>query len=135
MPFDEEPPAVIAENSKSCFRNLSFAIQELKRLEKLQCVKQVSREDCKVIMPFTVVYSNKLRLVMEVSRHINPFVTKCKVKLDSLEDFAFMVKEGDFVAVDDLDLGYWHVPLHPSQSSLFGVSIYDQVEKKILFYH
>ena len=38
------------------------------------------------------------------------------------------------MAVDDLDSGYWHVPLHPSQCSLFGVSIYDQVEKKTLYY-
>ena len=64
----------------------------------------------------------------------SPFVTKHKVKLDSFEDFAFMLKEGDYLAVDDLDSGYWHVPLHPSQSSLFGVAIYDQVEKKTLFY-
>ena len=51
-----------------------------------------------------------------------------------LEDFAFFIVEGDFVAVDDLDSGYWHVPLHPLQSSLFGVAIYDQEQKKTLFY-
>ena len=43
--INEEPPAVFAENNKCCIQNISFAIQELKRLEKLQCVKQVSRED------------------------------------------------------------------------------------------
>ena len=71
--------------------------------------------------------------VLDATRHINPFVTKHKVKLDSLECFAFLVKKEDFVAVDDLDLGYWYVPLHPLQSSLFGVAIYDQVERKTLF--
>ena len=85
VPFDEEPPAVFAENNKSCIQNMSFAIQELKRLEKLQ----VSKEDCKVIMPLSVVYSNKLRLVVDASQHINPYVTKCKVKLDSLKDLHF----------------------------------------------
>ena len=51
----------------------------------------------------SVVFSNKLCLVVDASRHINPYMTKCKVKLDSLDNFAFMVKQGDFVAVDDLD--------------------------------
>ena len=81
-------------------------MQELKRLEKLQCVRQVSWEDSRVIMPLSVVYSNKLRLVVDTSRHINPYITKCKNKLDSLDNFAFMVRQGDFVAVDDLDSGY-----------------------------
>ena len=76
-------------------------------------------------MPLSVVYSNKLRLVVDASRHINPYITKHKVKLDSLEDLAFLVKKEDFVAVDKLDLGYWHVTLHPSQSSLFVVAIHD----------
>ena len=79
VPFDEDQPDVFAENNKSCLRNMPFAIQELKRLEKLQCVKQVSREDCKVIMPLSVVNSNKLRLVVDTSCHINPYVTKRKV--------------------------------------------------------
>ena len=54
-------------------------------------------------MPISVVFSYKLHLVVDTSRHINPYVTKRKVKLYLLDDFAFMVKQGDFVAVDDLD--------------------------------
>ena len=59
VPFDEDPLDVFAENNKSCLRNISFAIQELKRLEKLKCVKQVLREDCKVIMPLSMINSKK----------------------------------------------------------------------------
>ena len=33
VPFDTKPPPAIAKNNKSCFRNKSFAIQELRRLE------------------------------------------------------------------------------------------------------
>ena len=106
VPFDENPLEVFAEDNKSCLRNTSFAIQELKRLEKLQCVKQVLREDCKVIMPLSIVYSNKLRLVVDASRHINPYITKKKVKLDLLKEFAFLVENKEFVAVDSLDSGY-----------------------------
>ena len=63
--FDKEPLSAFGKNYKSCLRNLQFAVQEIKRLKKLQCVKQVAREDCKVIMPLSVVYSNKLRLVVD----------------------------------------------------------------------
>ena len=84
-------------------------------------------------MPLSIVYSNKLRLVVDASRHINPYITKKKVKLDLLKEFAFLVENEEFVAVDDLHSGYWHVPLHPLQSSLFGVAIYDQEEKKTLY--
>ena len=71
---------------------------------------------------------------MDATRHINPYVTKRKVKLDSLDDFAFMVRQGDFLAVDDLDSGYWHVPLHLRQHYLFSVLIYDEAEKKTHYY-
>ena len=74
----------------------------------------MSKEEC-LILPLLVVYSNKLRLVVDASRHINPFVTKRKVRLNLLDDFAFLVQEGDYLAVDNLDSGYLHMPKHPSQ--------------------
>ena len=106
VPLDKEAPKAMTKNNKSCLRNLQFAVQELKRLKNLQCVKQVSKEDFRVILLLSVVFSNKLRLVVDTLRHINPYITKRKVKLDYLEDFSFMVRQGDFVAIDDLDSGY-----------------------------
>ena len=47
------------------------------------------------------------------------------MRLDSLDDFAFLVNRGDFVAVDDLDSGYWHVPLARHQQHFFSCSIYN----------
>ena len=42
-------------------------------------------------------FSNKLQLVVDASRHINLYVKKRKVKLDSLDDFSFLVQERDFL--------------------------------------
>ena len=75
----------------------------------------MSKEDCLIILPLSVAFSNKLRLVVDASCHINPYVTKRGVKLDSLDKFSFLVQKDDFLAVDDLDSGYWHVQLHLSQ--------------------
>ena len=44
------------------------------------------------------------------------------------------MQKDDFLAVHNLDSGNWHVPLHPSQYPLFGVSIYDELEKKTNYY-
>ena len=54
--------------------------------------------------------------------------------MDSLDKFSFMVQKDDILAVDNLDSGYWHVPLQPSQYPPFGVSIYDELEKKTHYY-
>ena len=72
--------------------------------------------------------------MVDASRHINPYVTKRGVKLNSLDEFFFLVQKGDYLAVDDLDSSYWHVVMHPSQYPLFGVSIYDKLEKKTHYY-
>ena len=68
---------------------------------------------------------------MDASRHINPYVTKRRIRLDSSDKFSLLVQKDDFLVVIDLDSGYWHVALHPS---LFGVSIYDESEKNTHYY-
>ena len=60
--------------------------------------------------------------MVDASRHINLYIKKIK---DSLDDLAFLIQEKDFLAVDDLDSGYWHVPLHPSQYQYFECSIFN----------
>ena len=94
----------------------------------------MNKKDFQIILPLSVVFSNKLILVVDASCHINPYVTKRGLKLDSLDEFSFLVQKDDFLVVNDLDSGYWHVPLHPSQYPLFGVSIYDELEKKTHYY-
>ena len=111
-----------------------FALQELHRLEKLQCIQTAGPNDYLVNMPLSVVYSNKWNLVVDASRHINPFVRKCTVKLDTLDDFAQLVQQNDFLAVNDLDSAYWHVPLHPSQYKFFGVSIFNSATGQTEYY-
>ena len=113
------------QNNHSCLLKSDFALDEIHRLEKLQCVKRVSPNDSLVNIPLSVVYSNKWRLVVDASRHLNPFVKKRKVRLDSLDDLADLIQRNDYLAVSDLDSGYWHVPLHPDMHKFCGVSIHN----------
>ena len=41
VPLEKGPPPFVARNNKSCLRHIEFAVQELQRLAKLQCVKRV----------------------------------------------------------------------------------------------
>ena len=88
----------------------------------------------RVEIPFSVLFSNKTCLVVDASRHLNQYVKKKHNKIDSLEDFATLVDSGDWISVDDLDSGYWHVPLHPSMSEFFGCHLTKPETQKVYFY-
>ena len=57
FPFENEPPVdTTTKNNQSCLKNLDFALHELHRLEKLQCIKRVQDGDSCVNMPLSVVF-------------------------------------------------------------------------------
>ena len=134
FPFLQTPPlAQDTRNNKSCRNMQEFAWTELLRLEKLKCIRRVPGLS-RVEVPLSVVFSNKWRLLVDTSRHINPYVEKRKACLDSLDDVADLVKEGSYIAVDDLDSGYWHVPLHPSMYEFFGCHIENPVTGETVYF-
>ena len=88
----------------------------------------------RVMLPLSVVFSNKTRLVVDASRHLNPWVRKESTKLDSLDDVGELLKPGMFVAVDDLDGGYWHLALHPESYQYCGNSCTDPKTGKVHYF-
>lgn len=58
---------------------------------------------------------------MDASQGLNDCLEKRDVSLESLDDLAEILQEGDFMAVNDLDSGYWHMALHPPMYGLVGV--------------
>ena len=64
-----------------------------------------------VVLLLSCVFSNKWRLVVDASRTLNQYCTKRKMKLEDLSHVSFTVRQGDFCVVNDLDSGYWHVPV------------------------
>ena len=42
---------------------------------------------------------------------LNPYCTKRGIVLEDLGHIQHTVKQGDFMMVNDLDSGYWHVPI------------------------
>ena len=54
----------------------------------------------------------------------NPYCTKRGIVLEDLGNIQYTVKQGNFMIVDDLDSGYWHVLsnkfLYFSDGHMFG---------------
>ena len=72
-------------NNKSCDTNTDFVWQEMIRYTQLGCIQEVDGPST-VMLPLSLVFSNKTRLVTDASHHLNPYVTKESTKLDSWDE-------------------------------------------------
>ena len=120
IPLIEFPPQSFCENNKSALKEPIFAKTEIKRLEALGCIYKVSRQP-HIVLPFSSVFSKKLRLVVDASRHLNPYIVDRHIKLEDLSVVETTIREGDFMCTQDLDSGYWHVPVAAEHQTLLGV--------------
>ena len=125
IPLDVMPPERgVTPNNKSCDRAPDFLWEEMVCYTSLGCIREVNRPN-RVMLPLSVVFSNKTRLVVDGSRHLNPYVSMESTRLDSLDELEEMVQPGMFFAANDLDSGYWHVGLNPESYELCGCSVVD----------
>ena len=120
IPLREEPPSAYSENNRSALNNLDFVKAELDRWCELGVIEEV-KEKPYIVLPLSLVHSNKPRLVVDASRDLNPYVIDRAVKLTTLQKENEGVKEGSFASTSDLDSGYWHVKLKPSQYKYVGI--------------
>ena len=95
-------------------------LEELTRLEQLGCIQRVDYQP-RVVLPLSAVYSKKWRLVVDASRTLNPYCTRRKIMLEDLTHVPLILREGDFMVVNDLDSGYWHVPIAEEHWTYLGV--------------
>ena len=84
------------------------------------CIERVTERPY-ICLPLSVVFSKKLRLLVDASRHLNPFIMDRKVKLETLEQSEKLVQLNDYQMITDLDSGYWHVPLFEGHRQFAGV--------------
>ena len=100
------PPSSYLPNNKSALSQKTFLLSELVRLEQLGCIRKVSTRP-HIVNPCSVVYSKKLRCVLDASQWLNKFCVLRKTVLADLSKIPYLVREGDFMTVNDLDSGYW----------------------------
>ena len=115
---NKPPPPSITRNNKSVRLAPDWTRAELSRLESLGCIKEGKPS---VILPLSRVFSNKWRLVLDCSRGLNPWCEKRGIRLDDLSHITNTIQQGDYMVVNDLDSGYWHVPIHEEDQHFLGM--------------
>ena len=126
------PPSSFTVNNRSAREDLPWVRVEVERLHSLGCVRRV-HEQPEITLPLSKVFSNKDRLVLDASRGLNPWCMSRGVKLDDLRCILNSIKKGDFLVTNDLDSGYWHVPVHPEHQKYLGFCVPDE-EGNPVFY-
>jgi hypothetical protein len=114
------PPPFYKVNNASALDKPVFLLTELLRLEELGCIKRVPDRP-HIVNPCSVVYSNKWRCVLDASQGLNDYCLKRHTKLDDLSVLSGVLQQGDFMTVNDLDSGYWHVPIYPPHQTYLGI--------------
>ena len=115
------PPSDYRENNSSALMQNDFLFEELLRLESLGCLRRVQSRP-HIVNPCSVVFSRKLCCVLDASQHLNKFCVRRRTSLADLSRLPDLLREGDFMTVNDLDSGYWQVPIYPPHQTCLGLS-------------
>ena len=128
LPFKSIPPSAMCKNNQSMLKEKEFALAELLRLEKLGCISRVESAPY-LCLPLSVVFFKKLRLVVDASRHLNPYLEDRKVKLEDLSVREQILQTNDFQTKIDLDSGYWHLPLFEGHQKFVGCHLKTMISR------
>ena len=82
LPFKSLPPSHFSANNLSARKDEDFVRSEVFRLEKLNCIYRVN-ERPHLVLPLSSVFSKKKRLVVDASRHLNPYIEHRRVRLQA----------------------------------------------------
>ena len=99
-----DPPPSFEPNNKSALERRDFLWEQLLAWEKSGCTTRVASRP-RIVLPVSVVYSNKWRAVVDASRAVNPFVVKNKVFLEPLASIGEVIRRGGFLSKQDLTAG------------------------------
>ena len=107
VPLVSEPPTFYADNNLSARRHPQFVRTAIQDLLESDCIEQVnSAPHC--CNPLTVAEGKKLRLVLDLSRHVNKYVRYCQFKYETWSDVRQVISEGCYIITFDFKSGYHH---------------------------
>ena len=133
LPFRVLPPPSHEGNNASAKKDMEFVRAEVFRLEKLGCIERVDKKPV-VVLPLSSIFSKKKRLVVDASRALNPYLLDQPVKLMDLRDVPILLKPTQWMSVDDLDSGYWHLAINPADRKYLGIQISDKESGRPIFF-
>ena len=113
------PKSVRLRNNKSAQKEQEFVDLSIQRMVAIGICSE-SKYPPYVSNPLSVVDTGKKRLVLDVSRTINPVSLYKKVDLGSLHTFNENVVKGDYMAILDIKNAYYHYKVAKEHKKFFG---------------
>ena len=128
LDFDEIPPPYWEPNNASCLNNLSTAQSKVNKwLEQGIVYRVSSRPYC--CSPLTVSAKTdyltgevKLRPCLDLSRHVNKYITAPPLRLEDLEIAEKLLEPGCWQASWDLASAYLHILVASEYQKYLGFS-------------
>jgi hypothetical protein len=131
LDFKRQPGRYIEDNNGSAKRNMT-AVREKVDEWVAGGYAEVLTEPAHCCNPLSVVEKYdvmndkmKLRVVLDMSRHVNNCIEDWPVKLDDLTVAESILEPFDYLTAFDLKNQFFHVQLHPSQKKYFGFALPD----------
>ena len=111
--MSQMPEAYEEGNNKSFEKDQELAIEAVRKLVKLEILKEVERGEVSCVNPLTVAINGvgKKRLCIDLSRYVNDFTTAAKFRIESTLQFLQVVKVGDFLYAFDLKSAYHQIEM------------------------
>ena len=130
------PEAYEEGNNKSFEKDQEFAIEAVRKLVKLEILKEVERSEVSCVNPLTVAINGvgKKPLCIDLSRYVNEFMTAAKFRIESTLQFLQVVKVGDFLFAFDLKSAYHQIEMFKEHWKFLGLALeIDGVKKFFVF--
>jgi hypothetical protein len=130
--FKQEPKHYREQNNKSAMQNLQVVREKVEEwLEQGAVIRLAEPAWCTNPLSVatktdTATGTEKKRVVLDLSRHVNKCVEKFTVKMDDLVGTEGMRKQGDHMMVFDLENQFFHVKLAEEAYKYFGFAVPDE---------
>ena len=126
------PTQYTESNNQSFKRNLEFGHKEVSKLLDNGVIEEVSKKDITCVNPLSVAANKKgkLRLCLDLSRHVNLACDAKKFKIESIREFAKVVRKGAWVVYYDLKSAFHHIEVISKHRRFLGFSITEDGKAK-----
>ena len=119
IPFVTLPTPCFFKNNASSLNEQEFVRREIESLLSKGYVEEIVNP-AYCCNPLTVVKGKKLRLVLDLSRHVNKCVQYCPVKYENWDLLEQVVESSDYCINWDFVAGYHHVAILPEHRKYLG---------------
>ena len=116
---NQVPGRSALRNNASARNNSHFVELSINRMTQIGVCSEINSPPY-ILNPLSVVDTGKKRVVLDVSRTINPYSQYKKVSLGSLYSFNEYVEKGDYMAILDIKNAYYHFLVAQDNKKFFG---------------